>query len=125
MIVTSGSTSLKKFDNATLNSIMLRTDGFKNVFRGLTYKHSTPVSQSHSGTYTSIGKRCPSKEYILTKDSESRFLNEADKSGQFRRTKTAEVKQRTKPSDTREKDFLRAEEEENECFAKLLGQLGI
>lgn len=67
MIVTSGNSSLKKLDSATLNTIMLRTDGFKNVFRGLTYKSSKPSTNVHSGTYTSIGKRTPAKEYTLTK----------------------------------------------------------
>ena len=62
MIVTSGSTpSLKKFDSATLNTILLRTDGFKSVFKGLTHKQSTPANHISSGNYTSIGKRVPAK----------------------------------------------------------------
>ena len=62
MIVTSGSSpSLKKFDKATLNTILLRTDGFKSVFKGYSHKQSAPVSQIHSGNYTSIGKRTQSK----------------------------------------------------------------
>ena len=62
MIVTSGSTpSLKKFDSATLNTILMRTDGFKSVFKGLTNKNSTPGSHISSGNYTSIGKRTPAK----------------------------------------------------------------
>ena len=69
MIVTSGNSSLKKLDSATLNNILLRTDGFKNVFRGLTYKPNKPSSNVNSGNYTSIGKRTPAKEYTLTKDS--------------------------------------------------------
>ena len=102
MIVTSGSTpSLKKFDNTTLNTILLRTDGFKSVFKGLTNKHSTPTSQVHSGNYTSIGKRVPAKEYHLTKDSESRFYNDLNRSGQIRRTQTAEVKKRGRQGETR------------------------
>ena len=102
MIVTSG-TSLKKYDNTTLNSILLRTDGFKNVFKGLTCKTSTPSSQIYSGTYSSIGKRTPAKEYHLTKDSESRlYTHDADRSTQIRRTQTAEVKKRgVKQTDSR------------------------
>ena len=96
MIVTSGNNSLKKMDSATLNNILLRTDGFKNVFRGLTYKPNKPCSNVHSGTYTSIGKRTPAKEYTLTKDNESRFYQDLDRSGQIRRTQTAGVKQRGK-----------------------------
>ena len=103
MIVTSGNSSLKKIDSATFNNILLRTDGFKNVFRGLTYKHSHPTSNTHSGTYTSIGKRTPVKEYTLTVDKESRLLHDLNKSGQLRRTQTAEVNKRIKPSETREK----------------------
>ena len=111
MIVTSGNSSLKKMDSATLNTILLRTDGFKNVFRGLTYKSSKPASTAHSGTYTSIGKRTPAKEYTLTKDStESRFYQDLDRSGQMRRTQTASVKQRVREGDTREKEFEKADQ---------------
>ncbi len=83
MIVTSGSCttlksskSIKKMDSASINNILLRTDGFKNVFRGLTYKHSQPTLQTHGGTYTSLGKRTPAKEYHFTKDGESRLNTE-------------------------------------------------
>lgn len=74
MIVSSSTGSLsKKFDNHNLNNL-LRTDGFKNVFRGLTYKPSAPKTQPlHAGTYTSIGKRTPAREYHLTKDTESKI----------------------------------------------------
>jgi hypothetical protein len=111
----------KKFDNQNLNNLMLRTDGFKNVFRGLTYKHSMPKSSQggHAGTYTSIGKRTPAKEYHFTKDAESKLECEEEKSKQFRRTQTAEIASRAK-GDCREKDFSRAEKEESECFSKLL-----
>ncbi len=69
MIVSSSMGTLNK------NNILLRTDGFKNVFRGLTYKHSVPKSPQgcHAGTYTSIGKRTPAKEYHFTKDAESKL----------------------------------------------------
>jgi hypothetical protein len=51
----------KKYDSNSLNNLFLRTDGFKNVFKGLTYKNSLTKASSnvHSGTYTSIGKRTP------------------------------------------------------------------
>ena len=62
------SSSLKRLDSAAVNNILLRTDGFKNVFKGLTYKNSAPkITNSHSGTYTSIGKRTPAKEYHVVK----------------------------------------------------------
>lgn len=65
MIVSSSVSSLsKKTDNAAFNNLLLRTDGFKHVFKGLTYKHSMPKSSqptNHAGTYTSIGKRTPAK----------------------------------------------------------------
>ena len=53
----------KKYENASLNNLFLRTDGFKNVFKGLTYKSPSgkPMSSGHSGTYTSIGKRTPAR----------------------------------------------------------------
>lgn len=53
----------KKYDSASLNNLFLRTDGFKNVFKGLTYKNSLskPMSNAHSGTYSSIGKRTPAR----------------------------------------------------------------
>ena len=87
MIVTSGSSSsIKKMDSAMLNTIMMRTDGFKNVFRGFSHKHNQP---SHQGTHTSIGKRTPAKEYHLTKDSESRLYGEFDRSTHLRRNQTA------------------------------------
>ena len=69
MIVTSGNSSMKKLDSVTLNNILLRTEGFKHVFRGLTYKPNKPATNLHSGNHTSIGKRTPAKEYTLTKDS--------------------------------------------------------
>lgn len=64
MIVSSSMGILnKKYDKQNFNSVLMRTDGFKNVFRGLTYKHSLPKNTpaSHAGTYTSIGKRTPGK----------------------------------------------------------------
>ena len=62
MIVTSGSSSsLKKIDSTTLNAILLRTDGFKSVFKGFSHKNSAPGSHISSGNYTSIGKRTPGK----------------------------------------------------------------
>lgn len=83
MIVTSGSCSslkshksIKKMDSASINTILLRTDGFKNVFKGLTYKHNQQAHYPHSGTYTSLGKRTPAKEYHFTKDGESRLQTE-------------------------------------------------
>lgn len=74
MIVSSSSGSLKRFDNPNINNL-LKTDGFKNVFRGLTYKPSVQKTQPHhhAGTYTSIGKRTPAREYHLTKDTESKI----------------------------------------------------
>lgn len=60
-------------DSASINTILLRTDGFKTVFKGLTYKHT---HQPHSGTYTSLGKRTPAKEYHFTKDADSRLQTE-------------------------------------------------
>lgn len=105
MIVSSSAGLLsKKTDNQTLSNILLRTDGFKNVFRGLTYKHSTNknTQASHAGTYTSIGKRTPAKEYHFTKDAESKLDGEEDRSKQFRRTQTAEIATRSK-GDCREK----------------------
>lgn len=63
------SSSVKRLDSAGMNTILLRTDGFKNVIKGLTYKNSAPkITNYHSGTYTSIGKRTPAKEYHLGKE---------------------------------------------------------
>ena len=65
----------KKYDSNSLNNLFLRTDGFKHVFKGLTYKHSAskPNLNTHSGMYTSIGKRTPAREYHFTKDGESKL----------------------------------------------------
>ena len=112
-MIVSSTHSLKKLDPSAINTMLLRTDGFKNVFRGLTYKHTPSKPQGyHSGTYSSIGKRTPAKEYHLTKDSES-HLDENEKSRQLRRTQTADVGQRERGGDEREKEFLRSEKEEN------------
>jgi hypothetical protein len=94
MIVSSSATLLaKKFEGQSLNNLMLRTDGFKNVFRGLTYKQSMPKpTASHAGTYTSIGRRTPAKEYHFTRDAESRL--DCDEPKQGRRTQTAEMASR-------------------------------
>jgi hypothetical protein len=60
--------SFKKFESIPINTILLRTDGFKKVIKGLTYKNPAPkIANYHSGTYTSIGKRTPAKEYHLVK----------------------------------------------------------
>jgi hypothetical protein len=66
MIVNSSSGMLgKKCESQSLTSLLLRTDGFKHVFRGLTYKSSLPKGgaqqQLHQGTYSSMGKRTPAK----------------------------------------------------------------
>lgn len=67
MIVNSSSGILgKKGDSQSLTNLLLRTDGFKHVFRGLTYKSSLPKGsigqqQAHQGTYSSMGKRTPAK----------------------------------------------------------------
>ena len=112
MIVTSGNSSLKKIDSgSSFNNMLLRTDGFKHVLRGLAHKHANTSSQGrHGGTYTSIGKRTPAKEYHLTKDCESRLTTEVGKVSQVRRTQTAEVKQRCKVVENRDKLFEKAEE---------------
>lgn len=75
-MIVSASTGLlgKKLENPSLNNLMQRTDGFKNVFRGLTYKQSlSRPTGTHGGTYTSIGKRTPAKEYHFTRDADSRL----------------------------------------------------
>lgn len=126
MIVSSSANSLKKSDNA-FNSLLLRTDGFKHVFRGLTYKQQPSRQQNtHAGTYTSIGRRTPAKEYHLTKDGDSKLECE-EASRQGRRTQTAEMAQRkrTAPIDNREALFLKAEREETECFNRFMEKLGI
>jgi len=53
----------KKVDTPTFNNLLLRSDGFKHVYKGLTYKHSMPKPSqgTHAGTYTSIGRRTPAK----------------------------------------------------------------
>ncbi len=92
MLVSSSAGLLgRKAEGQGLNSLMLRTDGFKNVFRGLTYKQSTPKpAASHAGTYTSIGRRTPARDYHFTKDADSK-LDCEDTSKQPRRTQTAEL----------------------------------
>lgn len=125
MIVSSSAGLLgKKMESANLNNLMLRTDGFKNVFRGLTYKQSMPKpSPSHAGTYTSIGRRTPAKEYHFTRDADSRLDCEDNK--QARRTQTAELASRSRGGEGREKEFQRAEKEESECFLRMLEKMGV
>lgn len=108
MIVSSSAGLLsRKLDGQGLNSLMLRTDGFKNIFRGLTYKQSAPKpAASHAGSYTSIGKRTPAKEYHFTRDNESRLEYE-DPAKQQRRTQTAELGMRGHGGEGREKEFQR------------------
>lgn len=90
MLVSSSAGLLgRKGEVQGLNSLMLRTDGFKNVFRGLTYKQSAPKpAGSHAGTYTSIGKRTPARDYHFTRDADSK-LDCEDPSKQPRRIQTA------------------------------------
>lgn len=90
MLVSSSAGLLgRKGDALGLNSLMLRTDGFKNVFRGLTYKQSSSKpTVSHAGTYTSIGRRTPARDYHFTRDADSK-LDYEDTSKQPRRTQTA------------------------------------
>jgi hypothetical protein len=78
MIVSSSAGSIvRKAETPTFNNLLLRSDGFKHVYKGLTYKHSMPRSSqihgTHAGTYTSIGKRTPAKENNLPKDSDSKL----------------------------------------------------
>lgn len=44
---------------------MLRTDGFKKIVKGLTYKRGSTTNiapkSNHNGAYTSMGKRNVSK----------------------------------------------------------------
>ena len=61
--------SLKRLESVPMNTILLRTDGFKKVIKGLTSKNSAPkIANYHSGTYTSIGKRTPAKEFHSVKE---------------------------------------------------------
>jgi hypothetical protein len=84
MIVSGSVGSLsRKFDHHT-NPILMRTDGFKNVFKGLSYKQS---ASKPNVPYTSLGKRSHPN---IAKEHESK-LEDEDNSKQFRRTQTAEI----------------------------------
>jgi len=91
--------SLKKLESVPMNTILLRTDGFKKVFKGLTYKNSSSkIVNYHSGTYTSIGKRTPAKEHHLAKE----YLGlEEGHNKQFRRTQTAKEGLRIRDNEDR------------------------
>jgi hypothetical protein len=63
-MLANSSTSLSKRPEYTSNSmsnLMLRTDGFKKVVKGLTYKRGSTTNiaykSNHNGAYTSMGKR--------------------------------------------------------------------
>lgn len=64
MIVSSSMACLtRKADPHNFNNLLLRSDGFQHLYKGLTYKHNVNknAQNTHVGTYTSLGKRTPAK----------------------------------------------------------------
>jgi hypothetical protein len=66
-MITSSALS-KKIDYqpiSSMSNLMLRTDGFKKVVKGLTYNKTSAVNIIRNGshTYTSMGKRTPMMHY--------------------------------------------------------------
>ena len=70
MITNSGSAFSKKieFQAASMSNILLRTDGFKKVVKGLSYKRNSckNLKSSHN-IHTSMGKRTPMRHYEIGK----------------------------------------------------------
>jgi hypothetical protein len=67
-MLANSSTSLSKrpeYISNSMSNLMLRTDGFKKVVKGLTYKRGSTTNitykPNHNGVYTSMGKRNISK----------------------------------------------------------------
>ncbi len=61
MLLSSNSISRKLESPSSVSNLMLRTDGFKKIVKGLSYKQSFTVKNNHIGSYSSLGKRVPSK----------------------------------------------------------------
>jgi hypothetical protein len=53
-----------------MSNIMLRTDGFKKVVKGLSYKrNSCNAIKSGHNIHTSMGKRTPMKHYEIANEN--------------------------------------------------------
>lgn len=75
MMTTSSNYLSKRPDyySGSMSNLMLRSDGFKRIVKGLTYKRgsttniitsiNTNPKSNHNGAYTSMGKRTVNKEY--------------------------------------------------------------
>jgi hypothetical protein len=113
-----------------MSNILMRTDGFKKVVKGLSYKRissNNNIKSSHN-VHTSMGKRSVMKHYeIGNYEQKDTDLFDSEKSQQFRRTKTADYNRHAKKTqvEDREKMFLEAEASERECFASICEKLGI
>lgn len=82
MIVTSTLLPKKTECRKSMTTILMRTDGFQNVFKGLTYKQTFNIGkqqQSHFGSHTSMDKRPRMSKQINLKDSDSHFEECEDK----------------------------------------------
>ncbi len=116
-MISSSSSFGKKIDiqPGSMSSILMRTDGFKKVVKGLSYKrlssNNNNLKSSHN-IHTSMGKRSVMKHYeIGSHEHKDTDLFDTDKSQQFSRTKTADYNRHHKKTqnEDREKLFLEAE----------------
>ena len=94
-----------------MSNILLRTDGFKKVVKGLSYnRNSTNNLRPSQNIHTSMGKRSVMRHYEIGREYEQKEENlyDNEKSQQFRRTKTADyMRHNKKPQiEDRVKQFL-------------------
>lgn len=69
-MISSGSVFAKQLElhTGSMSNILLRTDGFKKVVKGLSYKrNSSTNTRSSQNFHTSMGKRSIPKQYDIAK----------------------------------------------------------